>query len=128
MRALEPATLVAFASLGGPAGRWERDAEGDVILLEASLRRRERLVALAHELVHAERGIGYPVASDATMQLEEERVRREVARRLVPLDRLRRYTRSGAGSRPVSAADVAAEFDVTEEVAELACWLLRRSR
>jgi len=119
-----PATEFAFAPLGGPAGCWERDAEGDLILVEAGLGRRERRVALAHELVHAERGVGHPEASGATMALEEERVRREVARRLVPPAELRRFVAARAGVGPVDVHDVAEEFDVTAEVAELACRLL----
>lgn len=125
LRARGDTTCLAYLVLDGPHGRWERDQLGDVILLDVTLGRRARRVALAHELVHAERGIGHPVASEATMQLEEERVRREVARRLVPPDRLRRFARRRRSAGPLSAADVAAEFDVTDDVAELACWLLR---
>ncbi len=119
-----PDTAFAFAALGGPAGRWERDPDGDVILIEATLGRRARRVALAHELVHAERGVGHPDASGATMSLEEERVRREVARRLVPSAALRRFVAARAGVGPVEPDDVAEEFDVTPEVADLACRLL----
>jgi hypothetical protein len=119
-----PATTFAFAPLGGPAGRWERDPDGDVILVEAALGRRARRVALAHELVHAERGVGHPDATGATMALEESQVRREVARRLVPPAELRRFVADRGGVGPVEPYDVAEEFDVTLEVADLACRLL----
>lgn len=116
---------LAYVPLDGPLGRWERDEQGDVILLEARLSRRARRVVLAHELIHAERGVAFPHASRATMQAEEERVRREVARRLVPPGRLRAFLSVRGGSGSVSVGDVADEFDVTDAVAELACHMLR---
>ncbi len=126
LRARGASTLFAFAPLGGPDGRWERDEEGDVILVEQSLGRCRRRVALAHELVHAERAIGHPDAAPATMALEETIVRREVAQRLVPRARLRSFVAQRTSVGAVDAAAVAEEFDVTVEVAELACRLLQR--
>jgi hypothetical protein len=124
LRARGGGTLFAFAPLGGPDGRWERDAEGDVILVEQSLGRCRRRVALAHELIHAERGIGHPDASPATMVREESIVDREVARRLVPTSTLRRFAVGRASVGGVDLHEIADEFDVTVDVAALACELL----
>lgn len=127
LRARGPGTELAFAPLADRAGWWERDAEGDVILLDSELGRRARRVTLAHELVHAERGVGFPVASPATMQLEEERVEREALRRLVPPEELEDFVLRRSEVGPVEAADVAEEFDVTLRAAVLACRLLQRA-
>ena len=127
LRARGDGTLFAFAPLGGPDGRWERDDQGDVILVETALGRRARRVTLAHELIHAERGVGHPEATGATMQLEEQRVCREVAQRLVPRRQLQQFLLERTSVGGVSAVDVAEEFDVTVGVADLACELLRLS-
>jgi hypothetical protein len=93
-------------------------------VLDASLDRTARRCVLAHELVHAERGIGHPAASAATMEREEEAVRREVARRLVPPDLLRRFVAARGDLGGVTAGEVAEEFDVEREVAAKALDLL----
>jgi hypothetical protein len=84
---------------------------------------------LAHELIHAERGIGHPVATRATMEREEEIVRRETARRLVPTALLEAFLRArldpAAAPEGVTADDVAEEFDVEPAVAAKALALLR---
>ncbi|HJR24458.1 MAG TPA: hypothetical protein VJ804_03230, partial [Acidimicrobiales bacterium] len=72
---------------------------------------------LAHELVHVERGVGYPAATPATMEREEAIVRREVAVRLVPLAALGDLVARRSDVEPVTAALVAEEFDVPEDVA-----------
>ena len=72
---------------------------------------------LAHELVHAERGIGHGAATEATMEREEVAVRREVARRLVPEDDLRAYVVRALTVGPVTVEQIAEEFDVDHEVA-----------
>lgn len=108
---------------GAICARWPN---GDaVVVIDTGLGRRERHEALAHELVHIERtpvGIGeHPMLE----QLDEERVRREVASRCVPLGALASYVRRRVESDfPVTAADVSEEFDVTEELAALALRLL----
>lgn len=119
-----PEIELRFTDLGAMRGVWQRDEEGDLILLDAALDRRARRCVLAHELVHAERGIGYGAASEATMEREEEQVRRAVARRLVPLDELAALARC-RDLEVLSLHDVAEEFDVEEEIAALAGWLLR---
>lgn len=87
------------------------------IIISPGLDQTERRCALAHELVHDERGVTTPGATAATMELEEERVRRESARRLVPLEELLELVTARADVEAVTAAMVAAEFDVTVPVA-----------
>ena len=106
-----------FAPLDGERGRWSRLPEGDEILLDEALDRRSRNEVLAHELVHAERGVGWPAATAATMEVEEERVWRIALRRLVPPDELACFLRVRSGVGPVTIADVAEEFDLSPEAA-----------
>ena len=89
--------------------------ERAVIVLSPGLGRRERSARLAHELVHDERRITSPAATDATMQREEAKVRRLVAVRLVPLDELAEL--AGGRVDPVMAWEVADHFDVPEHIA-----------
>ena len=112
-----------FAPLRGQRGRWTRRPEGDEILLEESLDRRSRREVLAHELVHVERGVGWPAATSATMQLEEERVWRIALRRLAPPAEIARFVRSRATVGPVTIADLADEFDLSLEAAARAARL-----
>jgi hypothetical protein len=119
-----PTVRLWFAPLDGRRGLWLQDPEGDLIVLDPGLGRRARRCVLAHELVHAERGIGHGPATDATMAREEETVRREVARRLVPPELLRLFVAAREQMGGVSAADVANEFDVEADVAGKAIELL----
>jgi Zn-dependent peptidase ImmA (M78 family) len=96
---------------------WHREEDADHITIDARATRRERRALLAHELVHVERGIGYPAATPATMQREEAIVRREVAARLVPPDALEDLVARRSDVEPVTALVVAEEFDVPEDVA-----------
>ena len=104
-----------FAPLGGLRGLWERRGDHDQITLDSSLDRQSRREVLAHELVHAERGIGWPVATAATMQLEEERVWRIAMERLVPSDELHRFIERQSTVGPVTLDDVADEFDLSPD-------------
>ncbi|QXC60421.1 hypothetical protein KSP35_19145 [Aquihabitans sp. G128] len=113
-----------FAALGGPRGLWTRTGGRDEILLEETLGRRERREVLAHELVHVERGIGWPLATAATMQLEEDRVWRVALRRLAPPAEVRAFLVRRATVGPVSVADLAEEFDLTIQGAERVAHLL----
>lgn len=96
-----------------------------VILIDASLSRRERKAALGHELVHHERGGGCPTneemppAWDVILRRDELQVEAEVARRLVPLDELQSFVERMALSElgGASASDIAEYFDVPEDVA-----------
>jgi hypothetical protein len=105
---------------------WHRDDEGDHITLDASASRRERRALLAHELIHVERGVGYPLASSATMQREEAIVRRETARRLVPPAELAALVARLEALEPITADLVADEFDVPAYVAAEALEALRQ--
>jgi len=107
-----------FSALDGARGLWTRDGDRDEILLEQGLGRRERREVLAHELVHAERGVGWPVATASTMQLEEERVWRTALRRLVPADEVQRFLEARGSVGPVTVDDLAEEFDLSPIAAE----------
>jgi hypothetical protein len=113
-----------FAAIPGERGRWTRRPEGDEILLSPQLGRRERREVLAHELVHAERGVGWPAASAATMELEEERVWREALRRLAPPDEVRAFLAQRSTVGPVTVADLAEEFDLSPGAARRVAHLL----
>lgn len=106
-----------FASLDGERGRWTRRADGDEIVLEESLDRRSRQEVLAHELVHAERGVGWPDATVATMEVEEERVWRIALRRLVPPAEIARFLERRSSVGAVTIADLAEEFDLSADAA-----------
>jgi hypothetical protein len=81
------------------------------------------MAALAHELIHDERGGGaehreMPPGWAAVAARDEAAVNREVARRLVPRNELVAYLeRCEAREWGVTAAQVAEEFDVSDEVA-----------
>ena len=106
-----------FAPLHGERGRWTRRADGDEILLDETLDRQARQEVLAHELVHAERGVGWPEATAATMEAEEERVWRIALRRLAPPAEIHRFLRARASVGPVTIADLAEEFDLSADAA-----------
>lgn len=100
-----------------------RVGEREVILIDRRLMRTERKVALAHELVHLERGGIVHDPDDSPMwspvvAREENRVDQIVAGRLVPREELVDWLT--ARDEPTTALDVAEEFDVTEAVAVLA--------
>lgn len=106
-----------FASLDRERGRWSRFADHDEIVLESALDRRSRREVLAHELVHVERGVGWPDASAATMQLEEERVWRIALERLAPPEEVRAFLERRATVGPVTVHDLAEEFDLSPQAA-----------
>lgn len=105
----------------GLSGLWS----GDTITLDDRLGRRRRNATLAHELIHEERGIGHPAATRRTMQHEEEQVRRETARRLVPPGALAELVARRIEVEPITVAIVAEEFDVPREVAALSVRMLQ---
>jgi hypothetical protein len=120
-----PRLEIAFDDV--PQGAtWHRDEHGDRITIDVRATRRERRALLAHELIHAERGIGHPVATPATMEREEAIVRRETALRLVPLEELAELVRRLDDIEPVTALLVGEEFDVPEPVAREALFALRQ--
>ena len=105
---------------------WPRQHRSAVII-SSRLDQRERRAALAHELVHDERGGGVEFLGqhdmwDAVVAREEHIVEREVARHLVPRHKLiafieQRMTVEPAG---VTIHEVADEFEVPDHVAERA--------
>lgn len=117
---------------GAMCGQW---ADGSaIVVIDPGLDACERRVALAHELVHLERGIdawpnGMPYAWRAISIREEERVHRAVARRLVPLDELEEFiTGMEDLDLGVDARAVAEHFEVTEMAARTAMMLLAERR
>lgn len=106
-----------FAPLGEERGRWVRTGDHDEIWLDQALDRRSRREVLAHELVHVERGVGWPDATAATMEIEEERVWRIALQRLAPPEEVDRFVRRRATVGPVTVADLAEEFDLSPEAA-----------
>jgi hypothetical protein len=115
---------------GVDAVRWS-DGRRTLILLDRSLDRAGRRAALAHELEHHRRGGGacqpaMPPTWRAVARREEEIVDRAVARRLVPQDDLVAFiVRQGTIGEPVTALDVAEQFDVPPAVADRALQLLK---
>ncbi|MDP1819775.1 MAG: hypothetical protein Q8K58_07760 [Acidimicrobiales bacterium] len=105
---------------------WHRDSSGDRITIDAAASRRDRRAYLAHELIHLERGVGYPTATAATMEREEAIVRRETALRLVPLPELAALIERTEELEPVTASLVAEAFDVPEHVAAEALLALQQ--
>lgn len=103
-----------FADLDETRGLWVRAGGRDQIFLSDRLRRRERREVLTHELIHAERGIGSPAATPATMAKEEHFVRAESWLRLVPPRELGSLIRRHADlGLPVDERSIAECFDLS---------------
>lgn len=111
---------------GAPAALHVTDGKVHVILIDRRLDPAERLAALAHELVHLERGgsghvDGLPVQLRPAVAREEARVDRIAAARLMPYDELEQVvSRCCEVAGGVTAADVAEEFGVSERLAAVA--------
>lgn len=117
-RALRASSIeLWFAALDGERGRWSTDGRRQEIILSERLDRRQRREVLAHELVHAERGVGWPDATAATMELEEERVWRAALHRLAPPEEVEAFLVRRGSVGPVTVADLAEEFDLSLEAA-----------
>jgi hypothetical protein len=106
---------------GASAAIWEHP----VITLDPRRSRIERNAGLAHELIHEERRIGRPDASDATMQTEERIVRAITADRLVPRDELVAMIEARA-PEGLELHEIAGHFEVPEKVAADAVGRLQR--
>lgn len=111
------------------------DGEGwAAILCSRDLSRVELADAVAHELVHHERGGGCPVDGMppqwAAVAVRAERsVEAEVARRRVPLHELEELVDAlDFMGLPVEVWDIAQQFDVSEPVAATALRLLAEQR
>lgn len=118
---------------GAPRAIHASIGEVHVVLIDRSLSPAERLAALAHELVHHERGgsghqPGLPEQLRPAVAREEVRVDRIAACRLVPFDELTEVVaRVCEICGGVTAADVASEFGISEHLAAVAIeqWLGR---
>lgn len=120
---------LVFADIpAGTDGAWFPFGPTSTIVLDVGLDRIHRNATLAHEVIHDERGISYPLDAPAALVAKEERaVDLEVARRLVPLDELERFCLARATVGAVSVHDVADEFEVPPDVAARAMRMLRRT-
>lgn len=103
-----------------------RKGPRSVVLIDKKLTRPERTAALAHEVIHLERGgpgrCHHPSRSwEAVVLREELAIDREVAARLAPIEQLarlvRRWDRIG---EPITVEAVATELDVAQRVAQVA--------
>lgn len=106
--------------LRGRRGMWIPHGDGtSTIVLDVRLSRRERRCVLAHELVHAERGIAYDQSTpQALIDIEERMVWRETVARLVPADELATLIEACG---VLEVWEIADEFDVDHRVARMAC-------
>lgn len=102
----------------GMRGYIEDDPPGRRIVLARGLSQPERRAALAHELVHDERGL-LPQWAPVSIRAKDERaVDAEVARRLVPADELAEFVLERLSiDEPVTAACIAERFGVPLSVA-----------
>lgn len=125
-RALRAREHLTFGRLRLPDGV-DAALVGTVVLIDDRLGLEQRAAALAHELIHEERGI-LPAAAPAHVVAKEERlVDDEVARRLVPLDEMLAIAeRCDRLDQPCEAWELAEIFGVTEEVARRAVAMLER--
>lgn len=107
-----------------PAGRkaMSVDYPGQpVIAMAAGLSQVERNAALAHELVHLERGTHCRATDRRLLVREEEAVEDVVADRLVPRVELQEFwVRAEQTGQHVHPHEVAEHFHVPEELAERA--------
>lgn len=131
-----PDVTVTLAELPNETGGavLARRGRATVIVLDRRLTQAERKVALAHELLHLERGTvshcrNIRGALSVEVVREENRIHREVALRLVPLDELGTMVDRVAGlGLGVTATEVADEFDVPQVVAAQALRELEMTR
>lgn len=126
-----PHITLAFdelAELGGGALYARRGARA-AIIIDPRLPRRLRAAALAHELVHDERGPGVTDPPDNWWPIvarEETTVDKIVARRLIDLDHLADWIQERSELGPVEAWEVAEEWDVPDHVAVKALELIEQ--
>lgn len=124
-----PHITLEWTFLRGARGLWEPHGDGTVsIHIDPRLSQRERRCVLGHELVHDERRIGYLASTPAGLVAREEWwVWGETARRLVPPSELSGWV-SRSAPLPVELWEICDEFDVTGQVARIACNELGRGR
>lgn len=108
------------------------DGARAAIVIDPALSLEERNAALAHELVHDERGLttadGMPTSWGAVVAREEQTVDRITAGRLVPIDELRQVVDVMLDLHgSIEARHVAEHFEVPEPVARLAMQMLKEA-
>lgn len=114
---------VVYGNLPDADATVDEEADGGyVITLSNRLGRRARRCALAHELTHIDMDLLWPPGTAGHLIMRGELlVDRRVAERLIPEHELRPFVRSRLDLGEMCLArDVADEFDVTAEVADLA--------
>ena len=122
--------LASLPAATGGAVYWPRAGRA-AIIIDPRLSRSERNAALAHELVHDERGggadhPGMPPSWAAVVARDEAAVDQEVTRRLVPPAELVRFCEVMVLlDIGVTAHEVAEHFDVPPAVADKALGLLK---
>jgi hypothetical protein len=114
-----------FAPLEGCRGLWVRSGGRDEIYIEETLDRRERREVLAHELVHAERGLGHPDVCALLTAKDEAAVWREALERLAPAEALAALRRRAEDGEPVTVDDLAEELDLSPDGVRRLADLLR---
>lgn len=107
---------------------YARRGDRAAIVIDPDLDQIHRRAALAHELVHDERGMarvtGGPAGLSVVTGREEARVDIVVAQRLVPAEHLADMIRARVDIEPITATVVADEFEVPVAVALAALQLL----
>lgn len=121
-------TTLVFSPINGAdaLASIDRSTGDETVILSPALDRTARRAALAHEVIHFERGILPPGTPELVVAREEHQVCEETARRLVPLDDLAEFVARTV--EPVTARVVADEFDVPSAVAGRALAQLRHPR
>lgn len=110
---------------------YARQGDDWVVLVDRRLSPAERALAVAHELVHHERGGGchhpdMPAAWHAVVRRDEHAVERTVVVRAAPMAALRGLVRARVRSgQTVEAQEVAAELDLPVELTRRALELVR---
>jgi hypothetical protein len=122
-RGVRVATDQVADLLGGAFGSWWHGVQ--IVVLSPSLAAPARRAALAHELIHLERGggidlPGMPAAWAWEVAREEARVDDEVALRLVPRSVLSSAARDGDRSADELAADLDVPVELVWRAARLA--------
>ena len=123
---LEDRVVTVDFPVPGLRALYVTDGEEWAILVDRRLGATERLAAIAHELVHHERGGGccHPGMPDSwrdVVRREEARVERIAARRLVPPADLAEFVDDMLSiDLPVDAGSVAEHFEVPIETASRA--------
>lgn len=127
LRSAGPTVELAYAELpdGVDGLSYPLAADRAGVELDHGLGRVERNATLGHELIHVEWRLWFPPGTPPLIVTKgEERVDRELIRRLVPMPELALFVAMRAEFGAVNATMVADEFEVPHGLAHRACWLL----